>query len=238
MLTARSLAPAPPLDGHAVAWRRRVAAMAADEDVEARRPTTLRARHRAQTRRVIGDAARELFAADGYEATTVAAIAERAGVGLRTFYRYFPSKEHVAVDHLARFIEHGVEIIEARPDDEHPLDSIRGSLAELSTQGYERSLGLDAVLVEEIPAVAGVQHHLVMEAQDRLTTVFAARLGTADTSLEARCCAVVCTSAYQAAVRTWMRQVATGQDPSGVWDLAAQSVDLLGAGLRAEAPVL
>lgn len=41
----------------------------------------------------ISAAARELFADRGYEQTTVEAIADRAGVGRRTFFRYFRSKD-------------------------------------------------------------------------------------------------------------------------------------------------
>lgn len=41
-------------------------------------------------------AAIELFDRDGYEQTSVAAIAEQAGVHARTFFRYFMSKEDVA----------------------------------------------------------------------------------------------------------------------------------------------
>lgn len=37
----------------------------------------------------------ELFAEDGYEATTVAGIAERAGVTERTFFRHFADKREV-----------------------------------------------------------------------------------------------------------------------------------------------
>lgn len=37
----------------------------------------------------------ELFAERGYEATTVAGIAERAGVTERTFFRHFPDKREV-----------------------------------------------------------------------------------------------------------------------------------------------
>jgi AcrR family transcriptional regulator len=43
----------------------------------------------------IATAARELFAAQGYDRTTVEAIAERAGVGRRTFFRHFRSKDDV-----------------------------------------------------------------------------------------------------------------------------------------------
>ena len=40
-------------------------------------------------------AALELFETDGYEATTVAQIADRAGVTARTFFRYFADKPEV-----------------------------------------------------------------------------------------------------------------------------------------------
>jgi AcrR family transcriptional regulator len=47
----------------------------------------------AGSRARIAAAARELFATNGYERTTVDAIAERAGVARRTFFRYFRSKD-------------------------------------------------------------------------------------------------------------------------------------------------
>lgn len=50
------------------------------------------------TRRRLLSAALELFAANSYEATTVAQIAERAGTSEMTFFRYFPTKESVLLD--------------------------------------------------------------------------------------------------------------------------------------------
>lgn len=43
----------------------------------------------------LADAAFELFGEHGYDETTVDEIAERAGVGRTTFFRYYPSKEDV-----------------------------------------------------------------------------------------------------------------------------------------------
>ena len=45
-----------------------------------------------QTRDLIADAARQLFLADGYAATTVAAIAAAAGVSVETIYKGFGGK--------------------------------------------------------------------------------------------------------------------------------------------------
>ncbi|MBD0383379.1 TetR/AcrR family transcriptional regulator [Paenibacillus sedimenti] len=50
------------------------------------------------TRQKIIDCALELFAENGYEATTVHQITERAGVAKGTFFNYFENKEEVLCD--------------------------------------------------------------------------------------------------------------------------------------------
>ena len=52
-------------------------------------------RKRARNRDALLAAARDLFVRLGFEATTIAAIAEAADLGFGTFYRYFPDKEAV-----------------------------------------------------------------------------------------------------------------------------------------------
>jgi AcrR family transcriptional regulator len=49
-------------------------------------------------RRVIQHAARELFASQGYEDTTIAEIAHAAGVAVGTVYLYFTNKHDILVD--------------------------------------------------------------------------------------------------------------------------------------------
>lgn len=61
---------------------------------EARRP---QARGRITRQRVLR-AAEQLFTRRGYAATTVADIAERAGVGVGTLYHHFPDKRAVMLD--------------------------------------------------------------------------------------------------------------------------------------------
>src|SRR5215472_10023357 len=50
------------------------------------------------TRTAVFTAALELFRERGYEATTMRAIAGRAGVSLGSSYHYFPSKEHLVLE--------------------------------------------------------------------------------------------------------------------------------------------
>ena len=57
--------------------------------------TGLRARKKERTRATITRVSLELFARDGFAATTLSAIAEAAEVSPRTVSTYFPSKEGI-----------------------------------------------------------------------------------------------------------------------------------------------
>ena len=57
--------------------------------------TGLRERKKADRRRAILDAARELFCREGYAATTIESIAERAGISGVTVHNYFGTKSGV-----------------------------------------------------------------------------------------------------------------------------------------------
>ena len=62
-----------------------------------------------------------MFAARGYEASTVDAIARRAGVSRRTFFRYFSSKEDVVVGTSDALAEDVLAAFAARPPSEPPM---------------------------------------------------------------------------------------------------------------------
>lgn len=78
-------------------------------------------------------AAVDLFAEQGYDATTVAQIAERAGTTKSTFFRYFPDKRELLVagqETLSRLL---VEGIAQAPQGASPLDAV--------AEGLERASG-------------------------------------------------------------------------------------------------
>ena len=84
-------------------------------------------RKRARNRSALIASARHLFAQVGFEATTIAAIAESADLGFGTFYRYFPNKEAI----LDAVLEIGrLELDKAltHPDNERaePAEALRG----------------------------------------------------------------------------------------------------------------
>ena len=86
------------------------------------------------TTRAIEHAARDLFAAKGYEATSVREIADAAGVAERTFYRYFDGKEGLLTDEVERWIRLLSQTIRNRPVDEPPFAAVHGAVAEIAHQ--------------------------------------------------------------------------------------------------------
>jgi len=73
-------------------------------------------------------AAVELFAERGVEATTVAAIAERAGVTERTFFRYFTDKREVLFSDQGGFASRFATGVQDAPADASPLDAVTAGL--------------------------------------------------------------------------------------------------------------
>lgn len=70
----------------------------------------------------------ELFEERGFEATTVADIAERAGLTKRTFFRYFGDKREVLFSGTEPLQAKFVEAIAAAPADAAPLDALAAGL--------------------------------------------------------------------------------------------------------------
>jgi AcrR family transcriptional regulator len=69
-------------------------------------------------------AAMELFRERGYARTTVADIAERAGLTERTFFRYFADKREVLFSGSKELEQTIVDHVENAPEDATPLDAV------------------------------------------------------------------------------------------------------------------
>ena len=74
-------------------------------------------------------AALDLFTERGYEQTTVADIAARAGVTERTFFRYFADKREVLFAGTDQLQGHVVARIAAAPEGQAPFDVVIDAMA-------------------------------------------------------------------------------------------------------------
>lgn len=133
----------------------------------------LRERSKARRREAILRAAYELFAQRGFEATTVADIAEVAEVAPRTVRIYFPSKLDMALTHFSAFADRlGTalrqregETLEAVERWLHAEIAHRTDLDELTYRMLEANPNLQAACTARLAGVIRVGTHAI--AQER-----------------------------------------------------------------------
>jgi AcrR family transcriptional regulator len=74
------------------------------------------------------EAAMDLFTERGFEQTTVADIAERAGLTARTFFRYFADKREVLFDRSESLQEHLVAAVDQCPPEASAMEAVGAAL--------------------------------------------------------------------------------------------------------------
>jgi AcrR family transcriptional regulator len=83
-------------------------------------------------------AALSLYGERGYDNTTVAEIAEQAGLTKRTFFRYFADKREVLFSGSSELEELIVTEVGAAPESEAPLDAVAAALDAAAAMFEER----------------------------------------------------------------------------------------------------
>jgi AcrR family transcriptional regulator len=93
----------------------------------------LRERKRRETLRRIAEQGLKLFLTRGYEATTLDAIAEAAGISRRTFFYYFKSKEEILLAWQdGGFTETLRAAVLEQSTKQSPLNAVKNALLELT----------------------------------------------------------------------------------------------------------
>jgi AcrR family transcriptional regulator len=173
-------------------------------------PDGLRARKKQQTRDALANAAFDLFGRKGFEATTVDEIADEVMVSPRTFFRYFASKEDVALQAIDEQYSVVFEAFDARPPEEPVMTALRNAAVSVlrACEAGESSLPAERLvclsrLMSASPALAGASLELCSGRVDELAGRVAARMGVADTDPRPTLVAAVAMSAVQTAAGAW-----------------------------------
>jgi AcrR family transcriptional regulator len=160
-------------------------------------------------------AAFELFAADGYEATTVEAITQRAGVARRTFFRYFRSKDDVIFpDHeelLGRALDRLAEL-----DDRPPVAAVCAATAlvfehyvgtpDRSLERYRLTRAVPALRAREIASVHSYHRAFTRYLTERFAGADRAEAALwAEAALRAEVAAGAVIAAHNQVLREWLR---------------------------------
>ena len=127
----------------------------------------------------IEQAALLLFAERGYDATTVAQVAEVAEVAPRTVSMYFPSKLHLALSYQTAAAQRLEEAITGRAAGTSTLAVItRWLRAEFDDHG--EMLDQQAAMLHSNPEIRGAETAELSEAKRAVTAALAADLGRSE----------------------------------------------------------
>ena len=145
-----------------------------------------------------------LFETRGFGDVTVEDIAAEAQISVRTFYRYFPTKEAVfqlRIDRRAAALE---EHLAARPDHESPWQSLRLALEQGVAEEDPDLLRRWVTVIATTPAVVkGVLGGIQLKSQRVMARFFGSRLGRPTDDLVPTMLAAAAGGVIQAAHIHW-----------------------------------
>src|SRR5438552_11652124 len=125
----------------------------------------LRERKKQQTRELIAEAARRLFADRGFDQVTVAEVARAADVSEVTVFNYFPTKEDLLYGGMEFFEEQLIEAVRSRPKGESAVKAFRRRLLagaeRLETKQTADAILKGAQLISASPSLVAREREIV-----------------------------------------------------------------------------
>ncbi|MBP2049346.1 AcrR family transcriptional regulator [Streptomyces griseochromogenes] len=191
----------------------------------------LRERKKIKTREAIRTATYALIEEQGYDATTIDQIAERAEVSPSTVFRYFPTKEDIVLtDEYDAIL---LDELRARPADEPLTHSLRYVMRRAVTLGMNEGpevTRLRARLIAEVPAVRARMFESMAATGLLLRRAVAERSGLEPDSLEVRVYAMSLIGGLMEVSMYWAENGHEGE----LHDLMNHALDVLEHGLPTE----
>ncbi|WP_327683733.1 TetR family transcriptional regulator [Kitasatospora sp. NBC_00458] len=153
-------------------------------------------------------AAFELFLERGFEQTTIDDIVSLAGVGRRSFFRYFPAKEDVVFPDHERSLAEMTEFLESGTGDEDPVRRASDA-ARLVLRMYAEQPSFSVQryrLTRKVPGLRAYELSVVWRYEHTLAHYLRGRFGDSpDGPLRADVIAAAVVAAHNHALRTWLR---------------------------------
>lgn len=147
----------------------------------------LRERKKARTRAAIQQHALRLFRDQGYSATAVTQIAEAAEISESTFFRYFPTKEHVVLED--EFDDALMAAFDAQRPELTPIQAMRGALRAVlgALPAADRAeIRERADLIFSVPELRAAMAGRIVETLQRTSEQLAVRMGRPSDDLGVR----------------------------------------------------
>jgi AcrR family transcriptional regulator len=167
-------------------------------------------------------AAFELFSEQGYAATTVPQITERAGLTTRSFFRYFPDKREVIFGGN-EIPDTAARLIRTAPPTLEPMDVIRLVLYEVATKRFDGYKEQTAAWRRLIDANDSLRDRDARKRADLVLAARAAFIDRGESEFNATLLAEAGALVFHVALNQWV----TEQDPRSMADTIADVMKLL-----------
>jgi AcrR family transcriptional regulator len=158
--------------------------------------TGLRERKKRETRDALTRAALELFAERGYDETTLAEIAEAAGVSTRTIFAYFPSKEDILFSTIEAMRDALACALAERPAGTDALAALREFILSSAHQKTELDYKLGRLCAAD-PTLSSHKRARIAQLQEVLAAAIADDLGVGPDDLRPQVAAASLTAAFE-----------------------------------------
>jgi AcrR family transcriptional regulator len=183
--------------------------------------TGLRERKKQQTRLRISDIATGLFLERGFDAVTVAEIAEAAEVSVNTVYNYFPAKEDLFFDREDEQVERSSRQVRERGPGESAvaavLRAVRADVQPMCDQwAVDDGMARFMRCVRESPSLMARVFVMRMRIIDRLTRTLREEAGAPEGDPMAEMLAVQLAGLADTVFRTIQSGLARGEAPAEV----------------------
>ena len=155
-----------------------------------------RERKKQQTRDAIAQAALDLFVEQGYAATTLAEIAEAAGVSTRTIFAYFPSKEAILFADFETVKKALAQALADRPGGKDALGTLRDFILDAVSAKSERDQKLEEIVCGD-DLLRSHKRARLSEVQELLVAAIADDLGCGPDDLRPQVAAASLTAAFE-----------------------------------------
>ncbi|MET7489319.1 TetR family transcriptional regulator [Streptomyces sp. NPDC005538] len=153
-------------------------------------------------------AAFQLFLERGYEQTTIDDIVTLAGVGRRSFFRYFPSKEDVVFPDHERCLADMTAFLSVSGDEHEPVQRVCDA-ARLVLRMYNENPTFSVQryrLTKKVPGLRAYELSVVWRYERALAAYLRGRFaGRPDGTLQADVIAAAVVAAHNNALRSWLR---------------------------------
>lgn len=158
--------------------------------------TGLRERKKRETHEALRRAALELFAERGYAETTLAEIAEAAGVSTRTIFAYFPSKEDILFCTTQELRDALASALSERAAGTDALTALRDFILSAADEKTELDHKLEQQIADD-PTLSSHKRARLAQVQEDVAAAIADDLGVGADDLRPQVAAASLTAAFE-----------------------------------------